>query len=42
MESYVDEIARRFNNRDNPYLLRDTLIRLIKAQNLSYSQLIAE
>jgi transposase-like protein len=29
LPAYLDEIAFRFNNRDNPYLFRDTLLRLI-------------
>ncbi|MEX2225258.1 MAG: IS1595 family transposase [Dehalococcoidia bacterium] len=42
LQSYVDEMAWRFNNRDNPYLFRDTLIRLIRAETLPYQDLIAE
>lgn len=42
LDAYLDEMAWRFNNRDNPFLFRDTLIRLIKAETLPYAQLITE
>ena len=29
----------RFNNRENPYLFRDTLLRLIEADKLTYASL---
>jgi transposase-like protein len=41
MDAYLDEMAFRFNNRDNPYLFRDTLIKLINAETLEYKELIA-
>lgn len=41
LESYLDELEWRFNNRDNPYLFRDTLKKLIDADNLEYQELIA-
>lgn len=41
LDSYLDELEWRFNNRDNPYLFRDTLLKLIKSANLEYSQLTA-
>jgi transposase-like protein len=28
IERYLDEAEFRFNNRNNPYLFRDTLLRL--------------
>ena len=40
LDSYLDELEWRFNNRDNPYLFRDTLLKLIKSENLPYTQLI--
>jgi hypothetical protein len=40
LPAYLDEIAFRFNNRDNPYLFRDTLLKLIGSENLPYQQLI--
>jgi hypothetical protein len=32
----------RFNNRKNPYLFRDTIIKLIASPNLEYKDLTAE
>jgi hypothetical protein len=32
----LDEMTFRFNNRFNPYLFRDTLLKLIKAPVLEY------
>jgi hypothetical protein len=31
----------RFNNRHNPYLFRDTLLRLLKTEHLEYKELTA-
>ena len=42
LQSYTDEMAWRFNNRDNPFLFRDTLLKLIQSETLPYSELIAE
>jgi transposase-like protein len=42
LEAYLAEFEFRFNNRENPYLFRDTLMRLITADNLPYSKLIAK
>lgn len=42
LQSYLDEMAFRYNNRNNPYLFRDTLLRLIGANTLEYKELIAE
>lgn len=39
LDSYLDELEWRFNNRDNPYLFRDTLLKLIKSENLTYQKL---
>ena len=41
LDAYLDELEWRFNNRANPYLFRDTLIKLIGASNLEYKDLIA-
>ncbi len=41
LPAYLDEITFRFNNRNNPYLFRDTLLKLIGAENLRYSELTA-
>jgi transposase-like protein len=37
--AYLDELEWRFNNRNNEYLFRDTLLKLIKAENLPYQEL---
>jgi transposase-like protein len=39
LEAYLDELEWRFNNRENPYLFRDTLLKLIKSDNLEYKEL---
>lgn len=41
LEAYLDELEWRFNNRDNPYLFRDTLLKLIKSGNLEYKRLVS-
>jgi transposase-like protein len=41
LPAYVDEMEWRYNNRENPYLFRDTLLRLIEAETLTYKELIA-
>jgi len=42
LPAYLDEITFRFNNRNNPYLFRDTLLKLIGAENLPYQELVAQ
>jgi transposase-like protein len=37
---YLDELEWRFNNRDNPYLFRDTLVRLLNSPNMEFKELI--
>lgn len=39
LDRYLDEFEFRFNNRDNPYLFRDTLLRLLQTSNLEYKNL---
>ncbi|MDA2915431.1 IS1595 family transposase [Nitrospinae bacterium AH_259_B05_G02_I21] len=41
LDAYLDELEWRFNNRDNPYLFRDTLRKLISADKLEFSKLIS-
>ncbi|MGI9020906.1 MAG: IS1595 family transposase [Solirubrobacterales bacterium] len=39
LPAYLDEVAFKFNNRDNPYLFRDTLLRMIQGDTLPYEEL---
>jgi len=39
LDAYLDELERRFNNRDNQFLFRDTLLELVKAEKLPYAEL---
>ena len=41
MPAYLDEIAFRFNNRENPFLFRDTVMNLLKAKALPFKALVA-
>jgi transposase-like protein len=39
LPAYLDEMCFRFNNRKNPYLFRDTMLKLIASPNLEYKNL---
>jgi transposase-like protein len=39
LSAYLDEMTWRFNNRKNPFLFRDTMLKLIASDNLEYSEL---
>lgn len=39
LQAYLDEMTWRFDNRKNPYLFRDTLLKLIHSDNLEYKEL---
>ena len=39
LDRYLDELEHRFNNRNNPYLFRDTILKLIQSGNLEYKDL---
>jgi transposase-like protein len=39
LQSYCNEMCFRFNNRKNPYLFRDTMLKLIASSNLEYKNL---
>lgn len=41
LSAYLDEMQFRFNNRQNPYLFRDTMQKLIETPILEYKNLIA-
>jgi len=40
LPAYLDEAAFRWNNRDNAFLFRDTLLRLVEADALTYEGLV--
>jgi transposase-like protein len=42
MDAYLDEFEWRFNNRDNPYLFEDTMIRLLNSPKMEFKELIAD
>src|SRR5229473_3274918 len=39
LAAYLQEMTWRFNNRKNPYLFRDTILKLIASVNLEYKEL---
>jgi len=41
LPAYLDEMAFRYNNRENPYIFNETLRRLIAAEQLRYRRLTA-
>ena len=41
MPAYLDELEWRYNNRDNPFLFRDTLRCLTDSETLTYAKLTA-
>jgi transposase-like protein len=41
LPAYLDEFEFRFNNRENPYLFRDTIKRMIAGDTLTYKELTA-
>src|SRR5258708_4535876 len=42
LPAYLDEMCFRFNKRKNPYLFRDTMLKLIDSPNLEYKHLTAK
>ena len=40
LERYLDEFEFRFNNRNNPFIFRDSLIELLGAIPLRYRELV--
>jgi transposase-like protein len=41
LQAYLDEMTWRFDNRKNPFLFRDTMLKLIASGNLEYRELTA-
>ena len=41
LSAYPDEMTFQFENRDNPYLFRYTLLKLLQAEVLGYRKLTA-
>jgi len=42
LPAYLDEMCFRFNNRKNPFLFRDTLLKLIDSPHVEYKHLTAK
>ena len=42
LDAYLDELEFRFNNRENPYLFRDAMLKLVVAETLPYAKLISD
>jgi transposase-like protein len=40
LDAYLDEFEWRFNQRDNPYLFRDTMSRLLNSPKMEFKELI--
>jgi transposase-like protein len=41
LPAYLDEMEWRYNNRENPFMFRDTIVRLVEGETLPYQELIA-
>ena len=39
LDAYLDELEHRYNNRENKFLFRDTLLKLVAADKLPYEKL---
>jgi transposase-like protein len=42
LDAYLEELEFRYNNRENPYMFRDAMLKLLLAETLPYAKLIAE
>ena len=40
LPAYLDELEWRYNNRDNAFLFRDTIVKLIESDQLPYRDLV--
>jgi len=41
LQAHLDEVSFRFDNRKNPYLFRDTLLKMLEANHVEYKKLTA-
>ena len=41
MDRYLEELEWRYNNRENPYIFRDALARIMNTDLLQHKRLIA-
>ena len=42
LDAYLDELEFRFNNRENPFMFRDAMLKLLLAETLPFAKLIAD
>lgn len=42
LPAYLDEFEFRFDNRNNPYLFRDTILKLVEADKMEYRELVKD
>jgi transposase-like protein len=42
LDAYLDELEFRFNNRENPFMFRDAVLKLLLAETLPYAKLTSE
>jgi transposase len=42
LDAYLDELEFRFNNRENPFMFRDAMLKLLLAETLPYAKLIKD
>jgi transposase-like protein len=42
LDAYLDELEFRFNNRENPFMFRDAMLKLLLAETLPYTKLIED
>ena len=42
LDAYLDELEFRFNNRENPHMFRDAMLKLLLAETLPYAKLIED
>lgn len=42
LDAYLDKLEFRYNNRENPYMFRDAMLKLLLTETLPYKKLIAD